>query len=223
MKKMFFLIVHLIFLFPLFAQSSEAYYPEALTPIESRIDQLLDLGENKLFNGEFYEAYHYLSLAIDQCTSTPQQELRLCRALFSRALSNGALNSDEEAIADIHRLTNIFKSFRCEQVKNSNENIYKVKDKPLLGPDEIALEDCVKIVDNTEDYIKDILAFAPINTKCKVALVAAIHYAANEARNCCYAGGVWKACLQPLLTKWIDLKEWDRECRQSNRWFCPPE
>lgn len=53
-------------------------------------------------------------------------------------------------------------------------------------------------------------------------MLAGLEVTGAKAKQCCLAGGIWKACLEPLFTKWLELKDWDKECRRIGKWYYLP-
>ena len=114
----------------------------------------------------------------------------------------------------------IIETFICqESTLYKVDNRYEAGGKEIFGENEISIEDCIKRTENTVNAIKDILALTSVSPKWKAAFIASLYLLEDKAISCCRAGGVWKACLQPLLEKWINLKEWERECRRSGHWY----
>lgn len=215
----------LLFLHSLYCcEQVEIKYPEITSLDESNIDFLLERGETNLIRGDFLEAQEYFSKAIELCTLQGNQEIRLCRAFFNRSISNAALDLEENAITDIRSLETILNGFQCLAANNESDSSgdYIVHGKPILGPDEISMEDCLDRVEGTEKAALAILSYVPCGFKVKTVMTSAIIATAQKARRCCRAGGIWKACITPLLTKWYDLKAWERECKNYGKFVEPP-
>lgn len=219
------ILVALVFLFlPLTVFSCEEAgisYPLISNVSDWEIDNLLDRGEENLLLGEYFQAQEDFCKAISLIENQNNQEIRLCRALFSRSLSNAALRQEENALLDIEHLMKILDHFQCNEAKQGNA--YFAHGQPILGPDEMDVSDCIDLVENTIGFVKEILALSPVSNGWKISVIAAIEAAAAKARSCCKSGGIWKACLQPLFEKWLILKDWDKECRKLGNWyFLPP-
>jgi len=193
-------------------------YPGVLNVTEWNIDALLDQGESHLLKQEYVEAKKVLTEAIDLCKENPDQDIRLCRGLFDRSIANASMGLENDSLCDIKTLQGTLENFQCK-LGAADDNEYMAGGKPILGPDIIDIDDCIERAGNTIGFIKDIIGFAPVSNEWKVSFIAALYVAESKARDCCIRGGVWKACLQPLLHRWLELKEWERECRRTNHWY----
>lgn len=73
-------------------------------------------------------------------------------------------------------------------------------DYPILGPDQVTINECLKMVDNTTEAIGYMIA-AVKRTEVRVLAMGIIQGLADTASRCCRAGGLWKGCLQKLGNK----------------------
>lgn len=63
------------------------------------------------------------------------------------------------------------------------------------------MKECLERVGNTVSMSKKLIAF--VKRKEVVFLLTTLIDGLEErASRCCRAGGLWKACLQPLVNKW---------------------
>ena len=198
--------------------TTEVHYPQVTDYDEWNIEDLLDRGEDCLLNGNHESAEEIFSEATEHCYRKEKQEIRVCRGLLARSLARASMGIEIEAIQDLQALQKQIEAFKCSNVSSNSEE-YTAGGKPILGEDRISIENCIKRTENTVNYIKDILALAPISSKWKVTFITTLYVLEDRAIQCCRAGGIWKACLQPLLDKWLELKDWERECRHSGHWY----
>jgi len=192
-------------------------YPNPVSEMEILVDNLLDQAEMHLLKGGYQDAKDYFSEALAQMESEDSYEMRLIRILFGSILANACLG-DSEAELELEELVAILTSLQCTEASDP----ILANGKPILGPETLPIDDCLSLVDSTCDFAKDILALAPVRTAWKVGILAGLDGAGFKARQCCRSGGIWKACLQPLFTKWLKLKEWDNECRKIGDWYYLP-
>jgi hypothetical protein len=110
-------------------------------------------------------------------------------------------------------LLGILKSYDCDQCPSTLRNFSSTSkvtsfihltsnrpDWPILGPDQIPMHDCLERVETTKDALI-ILITAIKKTEVRFLAMSVINALADQATNCCYKGGVWKGCLQPLVNK----------------------
>jgi len=79
-------------------------------------------------------------------------------------------------------------------------------DRPIEGPDQIPLQNCLDLVRNTERFCRILISYVK-HARAQVTLNLLVDGLADSARECCLSGGLWKACLGPLLQKW---SKWDQ-------------
>jgi hypothetical protein len=78
--------------------------------------------------------------------------------------------------------------------------------RPIEGPDQIPLQDCLSLVNNTERLCKVLIGYVK-SPGAQATLSLLIDSLTDSARRCCLGGGLWKACVGPLLQKW---SKWDQ-------------
>jgi len=93
--------------------------------------------------------------------------------------------------------------YECDDCHNGNFLKCNESDTPILGPDAVPIYECLDMVDGTEDKAKLLATFFKAD-KLIITQIA-IAGLAEQARKCCRAGGLWKACLRPLIKKWSEL------------------
>ncbi|MDN3506463.1 MAG: hypothetical protein P0S96_04465 [Simkaniaceae bacterium] len=191
-------------------------YPTPVTQAEVHIDSLIDQAETHLLKGGYQDAREYFSEALSRIDSD-SSELRMIRILFGSILANACLG-DPEAEVELDELVAILTSLQCTGASDP----ILANGKPILGPETIPIDDCLSLVDSTCSFAKDILALAPVRTSWKAGVLLGLEGASFKAKQCCRSGGIWKACVQPLFSKWLKLKEWDNECRKIGDWYYLP-
>ena len=73
--------------------------------------------------------------------------------------------------------------------------------KPILGPERISISDCIDFAESTAEKCGYLISFVP-KAAVQVTLQILISDLKQRAISCCRAGGLWKACLKPILDKW---------------------
>ncbi|MBM3207063.1 MAG: hypothetical protein FJZ57_00425 [Chlamydiae bacterium] len=76
----------------------------------------------------------------------------------------------------------------------------KSDDVPIYGPEVISIQDCIDMVDNTSSFAKILILKSPANVRGTLNYI--LDQLTSAARRCCKAGGLWKACFQPLANKY---------------------
>jgi len=76
----------------------------------------------------------------------------------------------------------------------------------ITGPDQISIRDCLARVETIEKLAKELVSFAKQPFQSTLNIL--IDDLARRATRCCWAGGLWKGCLQPLADKWY---KWDQK------------
>lgn len=193
----------------------------------SRAEDYLILGSNENALSDFTLAYQYGLNSSDKIKGTPA----IFRSLFGLFLTY-ARAENLQGVEEIGKeLREIVDSYSCNDCQHHLENIdrqikgytpgknqtqnlikdsplppnfkqaKKGEDYPILGPTEVPIYECLDRVKITAD-----LAYALIEAVDKVAIRLAakpiIDYLIDSCNRCCRAGGLWKACLQPLVNKW---------------------
>jgi len=133
------------------------------------------------------------------------------RYLFDSAILYGLMDRMDDlynSAASIQELlTYSMHEKRCE-----NQNILptfskvNLTDRPILGPNKITIDECFEFVQGTSSKLRYLISLVP-KAEAQVILHITIDGLHNEALRCCSAGGIWKACLQPLVNKWYNWNE----------------
>lgn len=194
-------------------------YPSASSSLEFRIDSLLEQGEQYFIAKDFSKAEENLSEAISLCRNFGEQDIRLFRGLLDRSLVNACLGFEDLSIRDLRDLETSIDIFHCGYGSGSSKEEYYAGGKPILGEDQITIAECIERAETTISYFKDLLTIAPVSFKWQTTFLSSLHLLELKAKECCRSGGVWKACLEPLLNKWVEFKIWESECRRSGHWY----
>lgn len=72
---------------------------------------------------------------------------------------------------------------------------------PILGPDKIAVEECLNRVYGTAKRANDLILFVK-RPEVRFMLRSIIEGLEGSAALCCRDGGLWKTCVGPLMDKW---------------------
>lgn len=178
--------------------------PEFLSEMYlSRAESYLLYGNNSLAYADFKEGY----AIADLCSEETKMSLHF-RALFGLAIVYGCEEMTDELYATADSLKLLLSSCKCNcnQDKQSqltgnglSHHIYGVK--PILGPDQIPIQDCIDFAESTAEKCRYLIALVP-KAQVQVTLQILVDDLAKRARSCCRAGGIWKACLQPIVDKW---------------------
>ena len=178
--------------------------PEFLSEIYlSRGESYLLCGQNSLAYDDFKQGYAFADL----CHQEIKQPLHF-RALFGLAIVYGSEDMIEEFYLAAESLKSILSSYTCpciqehpphSALKAIPSHIYA--NKPILGPDHVSIGDCIKFATSTADKCYELISFIP-KPAVQVTLRILIKDLEQRAIHCCRAGGIWKACLQPIVNKW---------------------
>jgi len=145
------------------------------------------------------------------------------RALFGQLLAYANLDLIEPIYPIITTLESIIDSCKCKSnigvnikgeinyfslpefpLKSMHSQHSRSPDIKIEGPDYIPVRDCVERVRTTvqaADFL--IVKVRPeIQALCRYI----ISKLSDAAIDCCWAGGLWKGCLQKLINKWQDWK-----------------
>lgn len=195
---------------------------------ENLSEKLCSRGESYLFAEKYSEALEDFQDAYDLALLSNSNMDKNCReltfrALFGQLLSYANLDLIEPLYPIVEILESIIESCKCEVDLGSTTNSQdsklfvtkpaynlihlpysKAPDKIIEGPDRISAEECVNRVKSTAEAAKFLIA------RARPEIQAICHYIINSladaAERCCWAGGLWKGCLQKLVNKWQEWK-----------------
>jgi hypothetical protein len=179
-----------------------------------------DLADAYMNRGESYLLSDHYELALEDfqnghesaglCSSKTKSTL-LLRSLFGMLFSYGMMGKMNELYFIEGEIRKIFNNFDCKRVgKKSDlsrsrlhlEHSLAAKDseKPILGPDRISIDDCIDRAQKTAKASRILILKAPLSVQTILNIL--IDDLQDRAIYCCLSGGIWKACLRPILNKW---------------------
>jgi hypothetical protein len=171
-------------------------------------------GEDYLILGKDQKALEDFLLSYEYALNCTEEENHLpFRPLFGAFLAHVRLENLESVQEIYIHLQSILKSQDCCKDEGSSSYLSKRYSKgidipvqycnadwPVLGPEKIPVKDCLNNVDATVRELKVLIA-AVRKTEVRAIAYALIDQLADIAKNCCWAGGLWKGCLQKLVNK----------------------
>ncbi len=187
--------------------SSDDY--KALTDLHaSRGEGYLVLGEDQRALEDFLLSYEYALICEEE-----KNDLSF-RPLFGAFLAYVRLEDLESAQMISVQLDSILRNACCDcgepsshlgrhqgnRIPSQGSILPCQADWPILGPDHIAIRDCLERVDNTVKGLTLLLAAVRRPEVSALALVV-VYKLEDVAKNCCRAGGIWKGCLQKLVNR----------------------
>lgn len=135
------------------------------------------------------------------------------RSLFGTLFCYGIIGDQSSITYLSNQLLEIIYSSECSSCSNDKKalthissfqqvtsHFAKSDDVPIYGPEVISIQDCIDMVDNTSSFAKVLILKSPANVRGTLNYI--LDQLANAARRCCKAGGLWKACFQPLANKY---------------------
>jgi hypothetical protein len=170
-------------------------------------------GEDYLILGEDQKALEDFLISYEYALNCKENDHLSFRSLFGVFLAYVRLENLESAQEVYAQLETILKGYRCRREKKAfmhlsktdfqgiaNSMQYCRANHPILGPEKIPIDDCL---DNVNGAVKAITILIAAVKKAEIRAIALtlINQLADTARNCCWAGGLWKGCLQELVNK----------------------
>jgi len=76
----------------------------------------------------------------------------------------------------------------------------------IIGEDYISIGECIERAKNTARLARILIDRARPSVRFTLELI--IDPLERKAISCCRSGGIWKGCLQPLVSKWL---QWNRK------------
>jgi len=182
-------------------------------------------GESYLLSAEYEKALRDFETALLHLYYSTDQDSRFAiafRAMFGEVFSYDHLGMQEHAEYAIQQLWNITKRFTCDDCShgqrcseavtltisriNGDSNYFII---PIfVDPNERqSAEWCEQTVKNTGGALRGIAINIRISS-IKAAALELIKALEKQAIKCCYAGGLWSACVKPLANK---FEQWNRK------------
>ena len=110
-----------------------------------------------------------------------------------------------EEFLDAHKCTGCLEKHHSIELCSYASEKASASDQTILGPERISIEECIERAQGTANYAKIIIGFS--KSRAQFILNTLIDDLKDRAIRCCMAGGLWKACLQPLVNKWHQWNE----------------
>lgn len=176
-----------------------------LNDYENLSEAYISRGETYLFALRFQDSLDDLRVGYE-LSEFCKDELKLnfqIRILFSMMFAFCGLENYDRMDEAVIEINSLLTNYGCENCHDVNYLNCNGSESPILGPDTVSIYDCLSMVDGTEDKAKLLASFLKAD-KLIIAQIA-INGLADQARKCCRAGGLWKACLRPLVNKWCEL------------------
>lgn len=185
---------------------------------ENLSDAYINRGESHLLAGNYELAATDLKngYEIAELCDLEVKPVLLLRSLLGLAFSYGIMNEIEEFHLIEQEIRNLFDMLDCEKTEkrqSSNHSGFHLGysamaskvEKPILGPDRISITDCVDTARGTARASRILILKAKLEVQTFLNIL--IDDLENRAVRCCIAGGIWKACLQPIVNKWQKWNE----------------
>jgi hypothetical protein len=111
------------------------------------------------------------------------------------------------ALSDsINRCKTPSSTFSSHRIKFPIASIQSIVAPPIYGPDHISIRECIEFAQGTTQKCRYLISLVP-KPDIRVLLNIIVDDLENRAMNCCRAGGLWKACIQPLVNKWYSWNQ----------------
>jgi hypothetical protein len=170
-------------------------------------DSYINRAESFLLCQKYYLALDDLEignqLAKDQSTM-------LLRSLFGLAIVYANIDKLQEFYVVVNSIEQLLDAHKCVECAtlDSKELCFYILEKSLLSknkPDRISIEECIEKANNTANYARILINKS--HPAAKLVLNALVNRLTNKAIKCCAAGGLWRDCIHPLATKWLEWSE----------------
>jgi len=202
------------------------------TDLELLAEAYLDLGETYFIARDYTSSVSHLLYGreiAEQCVEGKSH--LMLRSAFALALAYSNLDMEEEFLfaAGLMKqaIDHLFPSDCSCSKKSGLDYVKQLVQSPFLkknaqqsvaieGPEHIPMLECVERAHGTAKTCRALakLAKKPGATFILDTLIDGLE---RKAVQCCYSGGMWKGCLQPLVDKW---NRWNME---YNMFGIPPD
>lgn len=184
-------------------------------------DMYISRGESYLLGDQNDLALQDLQTGYEIAKASNSEDARpiFFRCLFGLAIANGNIGNLEEVYAIGESMKGILDSYKCackgdNQIVNEKYLLRKqVFDATtrvdILGPDRISIGECINNAQGTASRARALISFVK-RVEVQFTLNILIDDLLERSINCCRAGGIWKACLQPIVDKW---NQWNEKWR----------
>jgi hypothetical protein len=189
--------------------------------IEDRLNAILSRAESYLLCGDNQKAisdYERASFLIENLEKSSDEELYFSfRNNFGLMIAYLNESRENHAWVCYNILKTTLDELPCDgqisrydcfthKFAHQNEPNVLLVNRPIEGPDQIPIQDCLNLVNNTERFCRILISYVK-HSQAQVTLNLLIDGLTDSARGCCLGGGLWKACVGPLLQKW---SKWDQ-------------
>ena len=204
------------------AESSTIINSQAL---EDRLNAILSRAESYLLCGDNQKAisdYERASCLMDNLERPSDEEIYFSfRNNFGLMIAYLNENRENHAWKCYNILRTTLDELPCDAqaskydyfahrfvhpLDNQNDPTVLLVGRPIEGPDQIPVQDCLNLANNTERFCRILISYVK-HSGAQVTLNLLIDGLVDSARGCCLSGGLWKACRGPLLQKW---SKWDQ-------------
>ncbi len=178
----------------------------------------LNRGESHLLAGNYNLAVEDLKNGYElaEICDPDVKPMLMLRSLLGLVFSYGIMDEMEEFHSTEQEIRNLFDTFECKKIEkrqDSNRPGFRFgysamaanAEKPILGPDEISISECVRRARTIAGSSRILISNSRVDVQ--TFLNTLISDLEERSVRCCYAGGVWKACLQPIANKWQKWNE----------------
>jgi len=169
-------------------------------------DAYISRGESYLFCGKYEAALEDLKKGSELAALYGQDQQLTLRSLLVLSIIYANCDMLEELNASCETMISLLKSSSCHLSKKMMKSVSHAKrDVPINGPREIPIQDCIENAEGTAKAAKLLIVRA--KPEVQFFLNSVIDEMEKLAIECCLAGGLWKACLQPIINKWHQWNE----------------
>jgi len=187
---------------------------------EALSNAYINRGESYLIAGNYNLAIEDLKNGYEVaelCNSDVKTALCL-RSLLGLVFSYGIMDEMEEFHVIEQEIRNLFGAFECRTLEKrqhlnrsgsrfgySAMTTHSSVEQPIHGPDKISIADCIDRARGTARASRILILRAKLEVQTFLNIL--IDDLEDRAVRCCIAGGLWKACLQPIVNKWQKWNE----------------
>lgn len=169
-------------------------------------ERYLDRAETNLLRGEYDLALRDFDTASRIADGYVEEEFNralLFRACFGKVILYGAQDMMDQFYESLDLLNHLLASCTCCFQENNSIRLVSTTNgnQPIYGPDRISVQECIEFAEGTVEKCRYLIQCVP-KRETRVILNILIDGLNKQAIACCKAGGIWKACLQPLVNKW---------------------
>lgn len=189
--------------------------------IQALSNAYIDRGESYLISDQCELALSDLKKGYEiaeLCHNENEKTILKLRALFSLAIAYGIIGNIDEINSIGNTMKILLENSQCadcnetielkENYLSSSQSRFTIDllsnsqddDFPILGPENISIDECIERARGTSRLARALILKAKVQVQ--FALNEIITELESKAIRCCKAGGIWKACLKPILVKW---------------------